>query len=204
MTRPALPFAAAVVTASVLAGCVTPQEADNSNPSVAATTTKQIGAPAAPASSQVNSGTRSPVQFDPCTEFDDPTIQRAGYDPETRQRTDGIHEWYAFIGCRFGDKEPIGTLGTQMTIRSINASATNITLNEFRKKYEGKYSEQMIGGRSAVKYSATRSCGMAIEFPNFVLDLTNSADFTSEKNCDNILKAATVLEAAATESIKGR
>ncbi|MFD4441448.1 DUF3558 family protein [Nocardia sp. NPDC058519] len=204
MIRPYLHFAACATAVILLSSCGSTSEPTEPSLSGAPSTTKQIAVPAAPPTSQVNSGSRGKVEFDPCVEFDDPTIQRAGYDADTRERTDGIHEWYAFVGCSFANNEPIGTLGTQMSIRSIDIAATNITLDEFRQRYTGKYTEESVGGRTAIKYNPPRQCGMVIEFPGFSLDLTTSADFTEEKDCDNILNAATVLETAATETIGDR
>jgi hypothetical protein len=201
--RSCLSVAACAVAATVLSGCGTTSGPADPSATVTSSATKQIAVPAAPPTSQVNSGTRSLVEFDPCTEFDDPTIQSAGYDAETRDRSDGIHEWYAFVGCSFVNKEPVGSLGTKMSIRSIDISATNVTLNEFRERYTGKFTEESIGGRTAIRYSPPTRCGMAIEFPKFVLDITTAADFTEEKDCDNITNAATVLEASTTETIGG-
>ncbi|MBC7300197.1 MAG: DUF3558 domain-containing protein [Nocardia sp.] len=206
MIRPYLHVAASAVAVTLLCSCSTTSEQPEQNLSAAPSTTKQIAVPAASATLQPNSGSRGKVEFDPCTEFDDPTIQRAGYDSETRKRTDGIHEWYAFVGCTFENREPAGTFGTIAPIRSIGIAATNITLDEFRQRYAGKYSEESIGGRKAIQYRPSTQCGMVIEFPEFALDLTNStlAGFTDEKPCDNIVNAATVLEAATTNTIGNR
>ncbi|MFD3707506.1 DUF3558 family protein [Nocardia sp. NPDC058658] len=197
---------AAAVALVLLTGCSSTSGTAEPTLSVTPSATKQIAVPAAPPTSQVNSGTRSSVKFDPCTEFDDPTIARAGYDADTRRRTDGVHEWYAFIGCTFENKEPVGTLGTQMPIRSLSIAATNITIDEFRQRYAGKYTEELIGGRAAIKYRPLSQCGIVIAFPEFALDLTNStlAGYTDEKPCDNIMNAATALEASATATINGR
>ncbi|WP_280305446.1 DUF3558 family protein [Nocardia neocaledoniensis] len=196
----------AAIAVILLSGCNSNGEAAEQNLSAVPITTKQIVSPAGPPTSQVNNGTRGTVKFDPCTEFDDPAIQRAGYDAETRKRTDGIHEWYAFVGCSFEDREPAGTFGMEVPIRSIDISATNITLDEFRQRYAGNHTEESVGGRNAIKYTPPMQCGIVIEFPDFALDLTTStfAGFTDEKPCDNILTAATVLEGAATSVVGSR
>ncbi|MGS2806123.1 DUF3558 family protein [Nocardia sp. MW-W600-9] len=201
MIRPYLYLATGTAAMALLGACGTSTGPADLVPSVTPSTTKQIAVPAQPPISQVNNGSRGRVEFDPCTEFDDPTIERAGYDADTRERTDGIHEWYAFVGCTFVNKEPVGTLGAPVSIRFIDIAATNITLNEFRQRYAGNYTEESIGGRSAIKYGRPRQCGMVIEFPEFALDLTATAGITGEKPCDNLLNAATVLEAAATKGI---
>ncbi|GGK40648.1 DUF3558 domain-containing protein [Nocardia camponoti] len=195
---------AGVALAGLLAACGQPGgDPEPGTASASASTSKQIKVTAAPPTSQINEGGRSDIKFDPCTEFDDLTITRAGFNPDSRKRSDQIHNQYAFVGCSFNLKEPRGSLGEMTTVRYSTVWTSNISLAEFRKRWEGSATDTQVAGRPAIQYTPERkSCSMAIEFPGFVLDVTSSSGlYTQEAPCDNLQNAATVLEAAATETV---
>ncbi|AVH20897.1 DUF3558 domain-containing protein [Nocardia cyriacigeorgica] len=160
---------------------------------------------AAPVSSppvQINNGGRRTVQYDPCTSLTDSVIVEIDFDPRTRRRGDSIFDTYSFLGCTFDRKEEVR--GAMRATSTLDIDSSNITLNEFRDRESGKYTEISVGGRNAIRYenTAARSCHVIIESPDGTLSIAKSvnAAFTTERACDGIDTISAKLEASLPTS----
>ncbi|WP_280198717.1 DUF3558 domain-containing protein [Nocardia cyriacigeorgica] len=165
--------------------------------------TPEVAVSVGPAPSQRNDSGRPLVSFDPCVAVGDDLIVKAGFDPESRERSDMTFDTYSFIGCKFSDKEMVN--GQKLTVRTLLVTSSNITLDEFRDRYRGTSTEVAVNGHPALRYDDPRihgeACNIAIAFGNGVLDLskgTRSA-FTDEARCHGIQQIAETIASALPE-----
>lgn len=188
-----------VASVLLLAACTTkdPDSGEQDTTSAIARPSISVTVEAAP--TQYNQG-RGTVAFDPCFGLGDETIVRAGFDPVTRERNDFIFDSYSFVGCSF---EQSGLVGSQQVpVRSLRVWSSNITLDEFRLRYEKTSKSITVDGSRAIQYTnpgGTRdACNIAVESTDGVLDIgkiVHSA-FTEELPCDHIVEiASTIAEA---------
>ncbi|MBF6290141.1 DUF3558 domain-containing protein [Nocardia cyriacigeorgica] len=186
----------------LLAACdsSTGHDGPPSSTTSAPSTLPKVAVSVSPAPTQRNDSGRPLVGFDPCVSVGDDLIAKAGFDPESRERSDMTFDTYSFIGCRFGDKELVN--GQKLTVRTLLITASNITLDEFRDRYRDTSTEVVVDGRPALRYDnpdAHREyCNIAIAFDGGVLDLSKGTRgaFTDEDRCDGIQEIAETIESA--------
>jgi hypothetical protein len=139
---------------------------------------------------------RDSVRFDPCFDIGDDTIARAGFDPKSRQRSDQIHQDYAFISCTFDRKDEVD--GMQLTVGSLTISSTNVTLDEFRKREGGTATGIVIDGRQAITYATpvAEVCTVVMAGPpdsTIDVDVGSTVALTKWNACDHAQEIATVI-----------
>ncbi|TLF78467.1 DUF3558 domain-containing protein [Nocardia cyriacigeorgica] len=198
-----MPLAISVSALLFLAAC--DSSTDNGSPSDSTTPalpspTPKVAVSVSPAPTQRNDSGRPLVKFDPCVGVGDDVVAKAGFDPESRERSDMTFDTYSFIGCRFGDKEMVG--GQKRTVRTLLITSSNITLDEFRERYRDTSTDVVVGGRPALRYDNPEihggDCNIAIAFGDGVLDLSKGtrAAFTDEGRCDGIQEIAETISSA--------
>ncbi|WP_378733301.1 DUF3558 domain-containing protein [Nocardia brasiliensis] len=186
-------------TALLMVGCgnTTPETGPTTTAMPATSSKPSLAVSVPPAPTQHNNG-RQAVTFDPCLEIDDDVVERSGFDPKTRERSDFIFDTYSFIGCSFGHKEQIRA--QTLTVRTLTVSATNVSLTEFRNREGKNAAETKVGGRDAIKYdtSSAGSCNVAMASSSGVVNVRTStnAAFTAERPCDRINEVAAIVESA--------
>ncbi|WP_084496700.1 DUF3558 domain-containing protein [Nocardia amamiensis] len=180
------------IAALLVAGCNAGSSGED--PATVASSQAKLAVSVPPAPAQRNQG-RQDVVFDPCFRIDDATIERAGYDPRTRKRSDFIADRYSFLGCEFEHKEK------GLLIRSVTIDSTNLTLEEYRSRYSNSLTNTSVAGREAVMYqlpgdSANTTCFLAMKSLDGVLELqlnVNEAR-TADRACDLIQGTAETIE----------
>ncbi|WP_369024012.1 DUF3558 domain-containing protein [Nocardia cyriacigeorgica] len=178
--------------------------ADNGGPSDSSTsapsTAPKIAVSVSPAPTQRNDSGRPLIKFDPCVSVGDDLVAKAGFDPESRERSDMTFDTYSFIGCTFTKRDTVGS--RKVTVRTLRVSSSNITLDEFRTRYPGTSTEVVINGLQALQYTnpdGTRdACNIAVESADGVLDIGKivSSPFTEEQPCEEIREIAETLASA--------
>lgn len=142
-------------------------------------------------SSYTHSGGRPKVVFDPCTWVPDDVITKIGFDPSTRKRgTDMIAE-YSFLTCDFWNAND----------ETLQLDSGNISLDEDKQKYAGKFQSLSINGRDAIQVpQKTEADECAIDMRTksgyFGVDIIvhTQGQLAGLKPCDHIVEAATALE----------
>lgn len=185
-----------VITVMVSA-CGSNSPDNNSVDNTATSTQPSLSISVSPAPSQVNKG-RGTVEYDPCRQLDDKTISNIGFDPNTRQRADQIHDTYSFIGCKFAHKEQVR--GQNVTTSFLTISATNLALDEFRSREASNAKDIKVNGRDAITYSKTNAeaCYVTMTSSWGTIDVgkTVNGASTSERPCDRINEIAESIESA--------
>ncbi|WP_225730486.1 MULTISPECIES: DUF3558 domain-containing protein [unclassified Nocardia] len=160
------------------------------------TTHPSIAVTVSPAPQQRNNSGRPAVTFDPCIDIGDATIQKLGFNPDTRKRNDLTADSYTFLGCDFGQKDPDG-----LTVRSLDIKATNLTLQDFRERKTQSSNNTTVAGRDAVVYTlvgatASITCFIAMDSPVGVIDLQLDLNPTkaSGRPCDQVRDIAEKLQ----------
>ncbi|MGO4615641.1 DUF3558 domain-containing protein [Nocardia sp. 2YAB30] len=192
-------IALALVSTAIVAGGCSSRE-DGGEQTVAATSTTtapSIAVSVKPAPTQPRNS-RSPVKFDPCFEIGDDTVAKAGFDPKTRERTDQVHDDYAFISCAFERKQEVR--GHILGVGSLTISSTNVTLDEFRKREGGKAAGIKVNGRDAITYRRPEgeACFVVMTGPDSTLDVSVSSTgaLTDWNACDHAQEIAGIVEPA--------
>jgi hypothetical protein len=190
------------VTAILVGACASGNNGGESAEPVTATTSKPvIGVTVKPAPDQPSNG-RSPVKFDPCIEFGDAAITKAGFDPATRKRSDQVHDGYAFISCAFDRKQTI--LGDSLRVGSLTISSTNVTLDEFRKREGSTATEMKVNSREAITYESpeAEACYVVMTGPDATIDVRvdSTAALTDWRACGHVQEIAGVVESALPPS----
>ncbi|MBF6086216.1 DUF3558 domain-containing protein [Nocardia cyriacigeorgica] len=187
------------MSALLFTGCSANRSESSSPSTTPAPTSPSISVTVKPAPTQYNQG-RNHVAFDPCSGLGDDTIIRAGFDPATRERNDFTFDTYSFIGCTFKNRDVVGS--QKVTVRTLRVSSSNITLDEFRARYQDTSSEIVINGAQALQYTnpdGTRdACNIAVESEDGVLDIGKivSSPFTEEQPCEGIRDIAATIASA--------
>jgi hypothetical protein len=143
-----------------------------------------------------------PVRFDPCTEIDDATVLKAGFDPKTRQRSDQLHTGYAFIGCTFDRKEMVR--GQELSVGSLVVSSTTITLDQFRQREGAAASEININSKEAITYRTpeAEACNVVIkDGPDGTIDvgIDSTEALTDWQACDHAQEIAAIIDLSITK-----
>ncbi|WP_280337043.1 DUF3558 domain-containing protein [Nocardia wallacei] len=192
------PLVAAIPVIFVLNACDSDTDADF--PSPIESTKPSISASVNAAPEQDPAG-RKPVGYDPCFEIGDGPIEKAGFDPNTRERSDQIHTGYAFLGCNFERKEEIN--GVRRRVGSLTISSTDITLDQFREREQREGSavtEIKVNGREAILYRrpTAEACVVVMSGPDAAIDLfiDSVGAFTQWRACDHAQEIADVIETA--------
>lgn len=187
-----------LVAVALLAGGCTGHDADGTTDATPSTVEKPSNAASVkPAPTQPNSG-HTPVKYDPCIEIGDATVMKAGFDPGTRERSDQIHDNYAFIGCAFERKEAVR--GQTLSVGTLTISSGNIPVDEFRKREGSAASEIKVNGRDAITYRkpAEEACYVVMTGPDGTIDVrvSSAGALTDWRACDHAQDIAGVIESA--------
>lgn len=183
----------------LVASCSKTDSAGGSADETTTTTAAQpsIAVSVKPAPTQSDQG-RPPVTFDPCFKVGDALITKAGFDPATRKRDDGVHDSYSFIGCTFDHKESVD--GVMRTTQTLSVWSTRVTLDEFRQKEGNVVTRTTVNGREAITYPKPQAsaCYLEMNAPDGVLDVrvSTSGTFTTVNPCDRIQDVAAAVETA--------
>ncbi|MGV9611362.1 DUF3558 domain-containing protein [Nocardia xishanensis] len=186
-----------VSTAIVVTGCASRNNEGQATDTTASTVAKpSIAVTVKPAPEQPRNS-RRPVEFDPCFEIGDDTVRRAGFDPITRERSDQIHDGYAFISCAFERKEEVR--GEVLRVGSLTISSTNVTLDEFRKREGSSAAEIKVNEREAITYRRpeAEACYVVMAGPDGTLDISVSSAgaLTNWNACDQAQNTAEIVAA---------
>ncbi|WP_169590872.1 DUF3558 family protein [Antrihabitans stalactiti] len=118
---------------------------------------------------QFNENGRADVTFDPCFDFDDEVIKRAGLDPASRQRTDIAAE-YTFLGCVFLGKD-----------FSAGVTIGNVTFEENIERYKNDSPQFLtINGRESLLVRsdiAASSCAIVVRMARGVMLISIGPDY---------------------------
>ena len=134
-------------------------------------------------------GERPKVVVDPCTWISDDAVARIGFDPSTRKRGNDIVGEYVFLTCDFSTPE-----------RTLQLDSGNVTLDEVKRKYDGKTQPLNISGREAVMTHKTNAdeCSLDMRTNAGYLGLSFIVHTPGKSkginSCDDIVEAATILE----------
>ncbi|MFD4439312.1 DUF3558 domain-containing protein [Nocardia sp. NPDC058519] len=159
----------------------------------------EVSVTVSPAPSQPSSN-RAPVKFDPCFEISDQAISQAGYNPETRERIDQVHEGWAFIGCTFERIESVR--GQRLNVGGLTITSTNTSVDEIRKKNEGEQrtvQDTEVDGRRGITYRVGgETCVTALPGPDAALSIMvdSTAALTEWSACEHMQQTAEIIEAA--------
>lgn len=130
------------------------------------------------------------ITFDPCLQIDDSTIEKAGFDPSTRQRNDNTGDVSTILGCDFFGREK------NMTVSSINRTF------EFElKRNTPRLQPSSVNGRDAmIGLNKIDEDGCTVEmrtkFGVLVVDTSNTSISrpTGIKGCDGVQPIAEQIE----------
>lgn len=187
--------ASAAFLSSCAAGGGDSSPSDTKQPSISPSPSVAVSVKPAP---EQDPDGRQPVKFDPCFKVGDATIKSAGFDPQTRDRADQVHTGYAFIGCSFERREDV--YGSPHRVGSLTISSTDITLDQFRQRENGKATEMNINGRPAITYKGMgpESCFVTMTGPDasISLQLDSLSALTGWRACDHAQEIASTIEAA--------
>ncbi|PPJ28821.1 hypothetical protein C5E45_17785 [Nocardia nova] len=187
--------ASAVVLSSCAAGGGDSDPANTEQPSTSSGPSVAVSVKPAP---EQDPDGRQPVKFDPCLKVGDSTIKSAGFDPQTRERADQVHTGYAFIGCSFERREDV--YGSPHRVGSLTISSTDITLDQFRQRENGKATEVNVNGRPAITYKGMgpETCFVTMTGPDATisLQLDSMSALTGWRSCDHAQEIASTIEAA--------
>lgn len=138
------------------------------------------------------SSSRPKVVVDPCTWVEDSRIAEAGFDPASRHRGADMIAEYSFLICNFKQGQD----------QALALESGNVTLDEVRKKYEGKTSELIVNGRPAVqaRKGDNRTCSIDLQTKVGYFGITVTTETPGRvkglEPCDHIIEIATALEPA--------
>jgi hypothetical protein len=128
----------------VVGGCSSGgrDDADSKSDPASTTTvhsTTRVIPPSLQPPKQSNENGRPDVTFDPCLDYDDEVIRRAGLNPATRQRTDLAAE-YTFLSCNYSGKQ-----------YGVGVSVGNVTFEESVDRYKDSSPQRLeINGRESL------------------------------------------------------
>ncbi|MBY8858556.1 DUF3558 domain-containing protein [Nocardia sp. CA2R105] len=190
-----LAIAVALPMLVLVASCAKDSSSNfGSGPTATKTATPSIAASVAPAAVQYNHG-RTAVNFDPCIGVGDSAISEIGFDPATRERKDQIDDRYSFIGCMFDQKGSVD--GSVMDVRELRIWSTNVTMDEFRQRYAGKFTDAKVNGRDALIHpDGAGTCFLETAGPDGTLDFQLGIldPNSTEQACEKIIDIASVIQ----------
>ncbi|MEG8183828.1 DUF3558 domain-containing protein [Nocardia terpenica] len=132
---------------------------------------------------------RPKVAFDPCTWIPDDAISKIGFDPTTRQRGHDQVAEYTFFTCQFTGPD-----------ETLQLASGNITLDEDKQRYAGKYQELDVNGRSAIQLNKTGApeCNLDMQTKVGYFEVSVLVDTSGRgkglQPCGNIAQVASTLE----------
>lgn len=155
------------------------------------TSTSSIPSKLAPPK-QINRTGRPDVAFDPCLDIDDSVIEKAGFDPSTRERDDFISDDYAFLACEFDSPSLMLTI-----------SSSNLTLREVIERFgtEREIRHIHVNGRETLVIPDPRTddkCDIYVEtnvgFLQVILGFQQQSRRQGRQKCEGIVELATIFE----------
>ncbi|MFF2083621.1 DUF3558 domain-containing protein [Nocardia sp. NPDC058176] len=140
-----------------------------------------------------NAGGRPRVLVDPCTWIPDDTISGLGLDPATRKRGTDLVAEYTFLTCGFASA-PTQALWT------VQIDSGNVSLDEVRQKYEGRFENIDVNGRPSVMTVKNGDATCAVDMRTSVgyFGVEAALEFAAEPGaiapCDKAIEFARGLE----------
>lgn len=127
---------------------------------------------------------------DPCLELSDDVVERFGFDPLTRERSEDLPRDFTFLGCDFEDRRlPIQPSPSTVTTRYLSIRSSDITLPEVREKMKDT-TDLKVGDRDAVRYTTANNkvCSVVIDRQYGALIINKSVvrKYTQEEACDHM------------------
>ncbi|WP_336086313.1 DUF3558 domain-containing protein [Nocardia sp. SSK8] len=197
------PIPAVFVIGLTVAGCTGAEPADppsatgaggspaESSSTVRPTLTDAKLQPPSQDNKYTKAGGRPAVVVDPCTWIPDDTIRALNLDPATRKRGRDLIAEYSFLTCDFAANPP------QEKWR-LRVDSGNVTLDEVRQKYAGKYENVDVNGREAVRTVKNGDPTCAIDIKTavgyFGIEVADVAGSGSATPCDKAMEYARALE----------
>lgn len=184
-----------VLAACIVTGCgagsTEGTAASESTAAHAATPTSAIPSKLVPPT-QINRTGKPEVTFDPCLGLGDAVIEKAGFDPSTRERDDFIADNYAFISCEFESRALI-----------LTVASSNLTLPEVVDRFSGEREirRTRVNGRETLVIPDPRGddmCDAYVETTRGFLKVTlaffEEARRQGRQKCEGIVELASIFE----------
>lgn len=169
----------------------TPPTASSATP-ISPTLTASSLQPPAQDNRYTHAGGRPKVVIDPCTWIPDDIVRAAGLDPLTRKRGKDLIAEYTFLTCDFAT-------GRGQPEWSLQVDSGNVSLDEVRRKYAGRYTDIQINGREAVQTvkNSSESCAVDLRTSVGYLGLQvlhGWPEPSSASPCDKVMEFARIIE----------
>ena len=130
---------------------------------------------------------------DPCTALGDAVVERVGFNPHSRKRSEAVPSGSKFVGCSFED----GQLPSQAAgaTKFLNVTSSDLTLEEIRDKMST--TDITISGREAVQYSSSdKVCEIAVERSFGALHVSQSIARSNVDPCAHLREITGEVSAA--------
>ncbi|NQE89320.1 DUF3558 domain-containing protein [Nocardia terpenica] len=189
------------MTALLIAACNSGNNVESTTSTEASATSSDSSGPAHPTltasrlqppsqdTGYAKSGGRPKVIVDPCTWIPDDAVSTIGFDPATRKRMHDQVAEYTFLTCQFSNADG-----------ALQLASGNITLDEDKQRYAGKYQEIDINGRNAIQLNKTGTpeCDLDMQTKVGYFEVSVLIDSSGRgkgvQPCGNIVQVASTLE----------